>query len=149
MGYSEAIETFYVGESVKRTGIATVPFVDDDGKEYIFARVEYTVEGNTVVYYVNNAYLSTEEPIENNPDGEVVFEDVNVNILIKTGNYYIRKSTIYTDDQRLSIVPEGTVLHAIGVGTEESDGTVWYKIEYEDRICYIIFKSEGMEIQAQ
>ena len=138
-GISEKIDIFFAGESVKRTGIATVPYVDENGS-YTFARVEYTVFNNGVaetrVRYVNNAYLTTEA---SNTDGLVVFEANDEILISKIENFWLRKSTIYIDTEKAIQIPQNTVLQAIARGVE-SDGTVWYKVIYNDQVYYVIYK---------
>lgn len=157
-GYSKPVDTFYFGESITRTGVATVPFVDEDGKEYIFARVEYTVKvdgvDTPVVYYVNNEYLSTEKPAD--PDGGIEFEDCDVVLkVIASQSIAIRKSAIWIDGddehntaQIVDYAKTGDTLQTVGKGVE-SDGTVWYKVVISESTYYVIFNAENLEIVTQ
>ena len=151
--YSEAMDTLFAGQSVIRTGVATRVFVDEYGREYTFARIEYYVNINgvdkLVVRYVNNAYLATEYPP--NPDGAVTFE-ANTDVLkvIAEESIWIRKSTFYggeyTESEKVKVVPSGTILQATHKGLE-SDGTIWYKVIFEGETYYVIYKSTRLEIQ--
>lgn len=138
-GYSEQIDLFFKSESVKRTGVATVEYVDEDGA-YTFARIEYTVTENGVestrVSYVNNAYLSTEKP---SADGTVTFESNNEVLVSKLDEFWLRKSTVYQDSEKAKKIYKGTTLQAIGFGIE-SDQTNWYKVLYEGEVYYVIYK---------
>ncbi len=155
-GYSEKIDTFFKGDSVKRTGVATRAFVDTDGTEYTFARIEYTVkvEGvdTLVVRYVNNEYLTTEAPI--NPDGDIVFEacDVTLKVIAET-SIAIRKTALWIDGdsefnnaQIAGHAYTGDILTATHKGVED-DGTVWYKVVIDDTTYYVIYKDVNLEIQ--
>ena len=150
--YSVADFTFSVGEQVKRTGIATVKYVAEDGKEYKFARIEFTVtengESKTITRYVNNAYLSTDKPTDPNPDGDVTFSKNSDVLVVKAEitSLNIRKSTKYVDEEIAGSITAGTELQAIGKGIE-NDGTVWYKVQYEDGVYYVIYKDSYFTIK--
>lgn len=145
-GYSENVDTCFKGESVKRIGIANVKFVDKDG-EYTFAKIEYTVkiEGvpTTVVRYVNNAYLSTEAP---NTDGSVVFEANDEILISKLEKFSLRNSTNYVDSEIAVEISKNTVLQAVARGVE-SDGTIWYKVIYNENTYYAIYKDTYFDKQ--
>lgn len=157
-GYSEECETFYEGESIQRLGVATVKFIDTDGKEYTFAKVKYTVKiagvDTEVTRYVNNAYLTTDAPVLPNPDGDVVFEEDNSLLkVIAPESIALRKSTSWIDGdndhnnaQIAGFAFNGDVLQATYKGTE-SDGTVWYKVVVEGTTYYVIYKTDLLEIQ--
>ena len=148
--YSVADFSFFEGEEVKRTGVATVKYVAEDGKKYTFARIEFTVtdngESKTITRYVNNEYLSTTKPSDPSLDAGISFT-ANSDILVvkeETGTMKIRKSAIYVEgsnEEIAYIVPVGTELQAVAKGTE-SDGTIWYKVQYEDGIYYVIYQSK-------
>jgi uncharacterized protein YgiM (DUF1202 family) len=145
--YSVADFTFKFGESTKRIGVATEVYVAEDGKEYTFAKIEFTVTNNgkqeTVVRYVNNAYLSTTKPTQADPDAGITFVN-NDSILVSKGTQKIRKSAIYvagSDDEVYEILKQGTELQAVARGTE-SDGTIWYKVKYDGQILYVIYQSK-------
>ena len=144
-GYSEAIDTFFAGESAKRIGVANVKYVDEDG-EYTFAKIEYTVKidgvPTTVVRYVNNDYLSTEAP---NTDGSVVFEAVEEFLVLKVENFWLRKSTNYIESEKAVKIPQNTVLQAVARGVE-ADGTIWYKVIYDEQIYYAIYYSISKDL---
>lgn len=155
-GYSEQIDTFFTGNSVKRTGVATVKYVDIDGKEYTFARIEYTVKVNGVdtprVSYVNNEYLTTEAPAD--PDAGIVFEESNdVLKVIADESIALRKSALWVngdDEFNASQIAEyaftGDILNATHKGVE-SDETIWYKVLVNDVTYYVIYNETRLEIQ--
>ena len=148
--YSVADYTFKFGESAKRTGVATEVYVAEDGKEYTFARIEFTVTNNgqqeTVVRYVNNAYLSTTKPSQTDPDAGITFTTSN-DVLVAKGDQNIRKSAIYDskpEEQIYTSIDSGTELQAVAKGTE-SDGTIWYKVKYDEEILYVIYKAPNKD----
>ena len=148
--YSVSDFTFEFGESVKRTGVAKEVYVGEDGKEYTFARIEFTIKINgnqeTAVRYVNNAYLSTTKPTEANPDGTITFTN-NDNVLVAKGKQWIRKSAIYVADSEEELyvsISEGTELQAVARGTE-SDGTIWYKVKYDGQVLYVIYQAPNKD----
>ena len=148
--YSVADFTFKFGESAKRTGVATEIYTADDGKQYTFARIEFTVTNNgqqeTVVRYVNNAYLSTTKPTQADPDAGITFVN-NDSVLVTKGTQKIRKSANYvagSDDEVYEILKQGTELQAVARGTE-SDGTIWYKVKYDGQVLYVIYQAPGKD----
>lgn len=155
-GYSELIDTFQIGESVKRTGVALEVYVGADGKEYTFARIEYTVKLEGVdtprISYVNNAYLSTEAPAD--PDAGIAFEEnTDVLLVIADESIALRKSALWvTGDNEFNASQianyafNGDVLNATHKGVE-SDGTIWYKVIVEDTTYYVIFNEARLQIQ--
>jgi hypothetical protein len=155
-GYSERIHTFKKGDSAKRTGIAKSLYVDKEGKEYKFARIEYveTVDGveTTQVWYVNNEYLSTEAPAD--PDAGITFEECSdILVVVAEKSFALRKSALWVKgddefnaDQIAISVQTGVILQATHKGVE-SDRTVWYKVIYEDVTYYAIYNTKYLKIQ--
>ena len=155
-GYSEQIDTFFTGNSVKRTGVATVKYVDADGKEYTFARIEYTVKidgvDTTRVSYVNNEYLTTEAPAD--PDAGITFEENNdILKVIADESIALRKSALWVNgnnefnaSQVTGYAFTGDILNATHKGVE-SDGTIWYKVVVNDVTYYVIYNATRLEIQ--
>ena len=156
-GYSELIDTFQIGETVKRTGVATEVYHNSvDGKTYTFARIEYTVKlnGEEVVRisYVNNEYLTTEAPAD--PDAGIVFEECNVTLKVTAStSINLRKSAIWingdkehNDAQVAGSANKGDILQVTHRGVE-SDGTIWYKVVVADVTYYVIFNADNLEIQ--
>jgi hypothetical protein len=156
-GYSEVIDTFQIGESVKRTGVATEVYNSTtDGKSYTFARIEYTVtlngEETTQISYVNNDYLTTEAPAD--PDAGIVFEESSVLLkVIADTSISLRKSALwvegdkeFNDSQIDGTALKGDLLQATHKGTE-SDGTIWYKVVVNDVTHYVIYNATRLEIQ--
>ena len=156
-GYSELIDTFQIGETVKRTGVATEVYHNSvDGKTYTFARIEYTVKlnGEEVVRisYVNNEYLTTEAPAD--PDAGIAFEECNVTLKVTAStSINLRKSAIWingdkehNDAQVAGSASKGDILQAPHKGVE-SDGTIWYKVVVADVTYYVIFNADNLEIQ--
>ncbi len=146
--YSVADFTFKFGESTKRIGVATEVYVAEDGKEYTFARIEFTVTNNgkqeTVVRYVNNAYLSTTKPTQADPDAGITFVNNDSILVVSIEKINIRKSAIYDEneeEQKYGTIYAGTELQAVARGTE-SDGTIWYKVKYDGQILYVIYQSK-------
>lgn len=147
--YSEKCDTFFVGESVKRTGVATRVFVDpEDGKEYTFARIEYTVKLNgvstPVVRYVNNDYLTTDP---NPSDCGITFTKEEITLVVTATTFNLRTSAEYPADNIGEQVATGTELNTISVGVAD-DETTWYKVTYNDEVYYIIFNELYVEVKA-
>ena len=145
--YSEEMDTLFVEKSVIRLGVATKAYIAENGTEITFAKVKYiNTKGQEVVWYIDNDALTTEAPA--NPDGDVVFNPTNdVLTLIVEESFWLRKSTNYVDSELAVAIPSGTVLQAIERGLEESDGTIWYKVIYEEKVYYAIYKPEYFDIQ--
>ncbi len=146
-GYSEEVATLFIGESVTRLGVAKTVYVATDGVEYTFAKVTFELDGEMVVGYVNNAYLTTAEET----DAGVVFEESSdVLVVIAETSIAIRKSTLYVegDDSEIARYAfNGDELQATHKGVEESDGTVWYKVKIEDVTYYVIFKEANLQVK--
>lgn len=146
-GYSEEVATLFIGESVTRLGVAKTVYVAADDKEYTFAKVTFELDGEMVVGYVNNAYLTTAEET----DAGVVFEESSdVLVVIAETSIAIRKSTLYVegDDSEIArFAFNGDELQATHKGVEESDGTVWYKVKIEDVTYYVIFKEANLQVK--
>ena len=142
--YSEEMDTLFVEKSVIRLGVATKAYIAENGTEITFAKVKYTnAKGQEVVWYIDNTALTTEAPA--NPDGAVTFEEnTDVLTVIAEESIWLRKSTFYggeyTESEKAKAVPTGTILQATHKGIEESDGTVWYKVVFEGKIYYVIYK---------
>ena len=155
-GYSQQIDTFFKGESIKRTGVAKVAYVDTDGTEYIFARIEYTVKVDGVdtprISYVNNAYLTTEAPAD--PDAGINFEEnSDVLLVIADESIALRKSALWingdnahNDAQIAGFALKNDVLQATHKGVE-NDGTIWYKVIFNDVTYYVIYNEARLQIQ--
>ena len=149
--YSEAMDTLFAGTEivVTRLGVSTTTFAKEDGTQITFAKIQYTTNGVEVVRYIDNSALTTEAPL--NPDGAVTFE-ANTDVLkvIAEESIWLRKSTFYggeyTESEKAKAVPKGTILQATHKGIE-SDGTVWYKVIFEGKTYYTIYKSSRFEIQ--
>ena len=136
--YSPEVDWLYKGAEITRLGVATEIYADGN---ITFAKVKYTNKnGEEVIAYVDNDALSTEKF---NPDGDVVFDNVSKIIISKhpsDGEFWARKSTIYEDSEKAFKLKGGTLLQAIGFGTE-SDGTVWAKVLYNGEVYYVIYES--------
>ena len=149
--YSEEMDTLFVEKSVIRLGVATKAYIAENGTEITFAKVKYiNTKGQEVVWYIDNDALTTEAPA--NPDGAVTFEEnTDVLTVIAEESIWLRKSTFYggeyTESEKAKAVPTGTILQATHKGLEESDGTIWYKVIYEEKVYYAIYKPEYFDIQ--
>lgn len=135
------------GDSVKRIGVATRK--DDEG--ITWSKVEVVIEDEngtktTVTGYASSTYLSTEKPGDENTDGAVKFETSYDILVVKGGDRPLRHSTEYKDEEIVAYAPKDTALQAVAKGTE-SDGTVWYKVKYENEIYYVIYKPAYFDIQ--
>lgn len=140
--YSEYVN-LAAGTCVTKLGEATELYLSDDGKEYKFAKIQYTIEGQDepVIRYINNEYLTTDVPTSSNPDGSVVFEeDSSILVVVAPQSIALRKSTIYVDSEIDGYAVTGQELQATHRGVE-SDGTIWYKVVVEDVTHYVIFNA--------
>ena len=150
-GYSVADYILTTGQIVKRTGVANEVYVGEDGTEYTFARVEFEVvvdgKQETVVRYVNNAYLTEIKPTGANPDGNIEFAGSHDKLEVLADAFNLRTAAIFDESTRGITVTKGTILQAVGRGIEESDNTVWYKVQYEDEIYYVIYNPINLKIQ--
>ena len=151
--YSEQIGTLISGQAVTRLGVATKVYIDDEGKEYTFAKVRYEFNGTTFVGYVTNDYLTTEAPA--NPDNGVVFvADTSVLKVIAEVSIHLRTSAEFPADNVGGYGYNGQLLQATHVGTDANNRT-WYKVivekEIEGKIVtktyYVIYDSTLLEIQ--
>lgn len=132
------------GTSAKRTGIATREFdeitwsrleielevKDDDGK----------VEKKTYTVYASSKYLSTEDPTKVDTDNGIKFEKNNDVLTVIVDFVNLRNAALSDVSSVATSVKKGTVLQATAKGVE-SDKTVWYKVEYEGEVYYVIYNS--------
>ncbi len=130
------------GDSVKRTGVATRQ--DDEG--ITWSRVEVVIEDEngtktTVTGYASSTYLSTENPGAIDSDNGIKFETSYDILTVIATSVNLRNAAVYDSSSLATSVKEGTTLQAVAKGTE-SDGTVWYKVEYEDEIYYLIYNTK-------
>ena len=157
-GYSVADYILTTGQIVKRTGVANEVYVGEDGTEYTFARVEFDVvvdgKQETIVRYVNNAYLSEIKPTGTNPDGSIEFFGSHDKLEILVEKINLRSTTAYDKEtgspENVAVTlhnKAGTVLQAVSRGVESSDGTIWYKVQYGDEIYYVIYNTSNLKIQ--
>lgn len=147
--YSEKCETFFVGESVRRTGVATRVFVDDeDGKEYTFARIEYYVKvggvDTLVVRYVNNNYLTTDA---NPSDCGITFTKEEITLVVTATTFNLRTSAEYPADNIGKQVGTDTELKTIAIGRDADNDITWYKVTYNDEVYYIIYNELYVQVK--
>ncbi len=152
--YSEAMDTLFAGTEivVTRLGVSTTTFAKEDGTQVTFAKIQYTADGVEVVRYIDNSALTTEAPI--NPDGEIVFEEnsdvlkviAEVSIALRKTAIWINGDDEHNNAQVVGHAYNGNTLQATHKGVE-SDGTVWYKVIFEGKTYYVIYKSTLLEIQ--
>lgn len=141
------------GTALKRTGIAAK--ADSDGITWSRIEIELQDEdGNkfTQTVYVSSGsnYISTEKEPGSNGDGSVSFSASNDVLTVKSeGDRPLRDSTAFSAENPLEGVVDyakfGEKLQAIAKGTE-SDGTVWYKVKYNNNTYYVIYKPEFFDI---
>lgn len=125
------------GDSIKRTGIATR--TDSQGITWSRLEIEDN-DGNTIVVYASSKHLSTEDPTKVDTDNGIKFEKSYDIITVKATSFILRNAAIFDDSTKADSVGAGTKLQAIAKGTG-SDGTVWYKVEHEGEIYYIIYNT--------
>ena len=146
--YSEKMDTLFTTNVATLKGVAKDPYIMPDGSEVYFAKITYVKTVNGVeedcTYYVNYADLTFDMPIELNPDGEITFEHSDKILVSTQEKFWLRKSTLFQDSEKLKVIPGGTILQAIGTGIED-DGTIWYKVVYEGSICYVIYQAPGKD----
>ncbi len=143
--YSEMIDTLVPGQAVTRLGVATKEYIDDEGTTYTFAKVTYESNGKTYTGYVNNTLLTTEVPAD--PDNGIVFEaDTSTLKVIAETSINLRTSAHYPAENIGGHASNGQLLQATHKGTE-SDGTVWYKVIFEEETYYVIFNASLLEVQ--
>lgn len=143
-----SLTSFPYGKVLKRTGIATRK--DSDGITWSRLEIDIEVEGDdgktetkVVTAYASSKYLSTEKPNEVDPDNGIKFEKSYDIITVKATvtSFILRNAAIFDDSTNADSVGAGTKLQAIAKGTE-SDGTIWYKVEHEGEIYYIIYNTK-------
>lgn len=142
-----SLTSFPYGKVLKRTGIAT--HKDSEGITWSRLEIDIEVEGEdgktetkVVTAYASSKYLDTKKPNEVDPDNGIEFEPSYDIITVKATSFILRSAAIFDDSTNAGSVGEGTKLQAIAKGTESDDGTVWYKVEYEGKIYYIIYNQK-------
>lgn len=130
-------------------GEANVAAIVDPGTELRRIGVHETwskVVFENKEYFTSSRYLSTEKPSdETEPDGKVVFEDVDEIVVVNTGyeggqvNIYSKpnKNAPITD---MALPTEGTELQRTGIAYDTEDdpeGLGWSRVIYKDTECYI------------
>ena len=145
--YSEEFASFKKGASVTRLGVATEVYADG---EITFAKIKYTdTQGNEKIGYVDNSLLSTEAPVDPNPDGDIVFSPDTGKLVVIADTFNLRKSTLYIEgdkSQIAKVVEKNTELEIIGKGIEASDNTTWYKVLYNGETYYAIYNTTFVKL---
>lgn len=136
-------------KSTSFEGEANVAVIVDPGTEMRRIGVHETwskVVFENKEYFTSSRYLSTEKPSdETEPDGKIVFEDVDEIVIVNTGykggqvNIYSKpnKNAPITD---MALPTEGTELQRTGIAYDTEDdpkGLGWSRVMYKDKECYI------------
>lgn len=144
------VTSFDKGTALKRVAIATK--ADADGITWSRVEAELTEDGKTVTktVYVSSSskYVSTEKNTTSDADrdGDVKFTASSDVLTVKgEGDRPLRDSTEYPGGEILAYAKVGTKLQATAKGTE-SDGTIWYKVSYEGKTYYVIYKNTYFDI---
>lgn len=151
-GYSEHIATLTdLTKPLTRLGTATEIYLGDDGKEYKFAKIKYTVDVDGVVTekigYMNNDYLTTTAPVIPDKDNGITFTETNVTLVVVAEvSINLRTSAEFPADNLGAIAKNGDELQATHHG-EASDGRKWYKVLVNDITYYVIDIPENVQIK--
>ena len=97
-------------------------------------------------YFTSSRYLSTEkESEETEPEGKVVFDDVDETVYINTG-YEGGQANIYSKPNKnapitdMALPTEGTALQRTGIAYDapnDPEGLGWSRVIYNGKECYI------------
>ena len=159
--FEDCDETVYVvgteyGLKLRTTtsfvGDANVAVIVDPGTELRRIGIHETwskVVYQNKEYFASSSFLSTTKPSEETePDGKIVFEDVDETVYVKTG-YEGGQANIYSKPYKsedykitnIALPTEGTQLQRTGIAYDDVDpneeGLGWSRVMYNGVECYI------------